>query len=141
MRSGVTARLRRLARHTAMFAVMCVLLSPAWLGPTVGPIARALGAFEHVCACGMAPGTCGCPACARLERERHEHAPRPVLKSSCDRDEGALPAPPLPPCVLPTLVALRDPAVEDVLLVPPAERALLSVADGPPTPPPRGCRL
>ena len=52
-----------------MLVVMLAVTTPLTLGPMRGVLARALGAFDHACACGMAPGTCGCPACARLERE------------------------------------------------------------------------
>jgi hypothetical protein len=132
------SNLRRLARSTRVLVAMLVVLAPIGLGPATGAIARALGALDHACACGMAPGKCGCPACARLERERNrEHAAHPVLKSNCEREGALVPTAPLPPCVLPGQLALDAPGLEQALALPPLTRLHLSESNGPPTPPPR----
>lgn len=121
-----------------MLVAMLAVLAPISLGPATGAIARALGALDHACACGMAPGKCGCPACARLQREReHQSVSRPVLESNCEREGTVLPTAPLPPCILPGELALDAPVLQDALasLVP--TRLHAADRDGPPTPPPR----
>jgi hypothetical protein len=90
-----TARAIQRRIHTACaIAVLVVLAAPAALGAAMTPVLRELGAqSEHVCKCGMAPGRCGCPECARLERERrHERLPVAVatIKTPCDVDGRAL---------------------------------------------------
>jgi hypothetical protein len=140
--SGVLARC---ARHGAAFVALLAMLAPLWLGPATLPLLRALaGDASHTCACGMAPGTCGCPECERLEHERQrEHAPRPyrVLKSACDDQGAPLPSLAVPPCVMPATLALHDARITG--LAPPALLAhdAARVPDGPPTPPPRAARL
>jgi len=130
--------LRRLARSTRGLVAILVVLAPIGLGPATGAIARALGALDHACACGMAPGKCGCPACARLERERTgRHAALPVFKSSCEREGVAVPTAPLPPCVLPGELAVAAPALEETMASPSLARPHPADRDGPPTPPPR----
>jgi len=77
-----------MAALTAAFAI----LAPLLFGPALTPLVHALGAqVEHRCACGMAPGECGCSVCARVERERRESARRPLVRSGCEDDDG-LPA-------------------------------------------------
>src|SRR5580692_5801535 len=128
------SRLRRLARSTRVLVAMLAILAPIGLGPATGAIARALGALDHACACGMAPGKCGCPACARLERERHRQAPEPVLKSNCEREGAVVPTAPLPLCVLPGEIVLDAPVLEEPLAPPPLTRLHPADGDGPPTP-------
>ncbi len=121
--------------------VVCLVaaLAPLWLGPMLTPIEQAFGAVHHVCACGMAVGTCGCPECEELERQHRldEASPRPLLKGDCERNAGLLGAADLPPVVLPAaLGVIPAPAVAELL--PLARRSVVSVPNGPPpTPPPR----
>ena len=132
--------LRRLARNATMMVAMLVVLAPAGLGPSTRAIARALGVFEHACACGMAPGKCGCRACERIERERDHHGPRrprPELESDCEREGAAMPGSALPPCVLPGKIALDVLFVSERAPRPPPASLHLADIDGPPTPPPR----
>lgn len=131
--------LRRLARTATMFVAMLVVLAPLGLGPSAGALARALGVFDHACACGMAPGKCGCPACERLERERERdrQGPRPVLESNCERGGALVLGSAFPPCVLPGALALEAPAVAELPSLPPSTPLHLANAEGPPTPPPR----
>jgi hypothetical protein len=136
------ARSRRVVDAVVGIAVALAVLLPMILGPGLGPVTRALGgASEHLCACGMARGTCGCPECEALERARlREHAPRPypVVRARCAGDDEVLPGyAALPPSL---------PGSQSVLL-PPSPRALaklerpaeaLSCDPSPPaTPPPR----
>jgi hypothetical protein len=121
-----------------MLIAMLVVLAPIGLGPATGAIARALGAFDHACACSMAPGKCGCPACARLEREREQrHGSRPVLESNCEREGALVPTALLPPCVLPGELTVEAPVLHESLTSPPLTRLHPADRDGPPTPPPR----
>ena len=134
-RSGWTRK-----RLWSLVVSLFVVLGPLWLGPAMAPINAALGAHDHVCACGMQAGTCGCPECAEMERERraeHEATAVPVLKGSCSDDDGAAPGSPLPPCVLPaTFVAALIPDVAH--LAPRSALPGVSVeTTEPPTPPPR----
>src|SRR5580658_5074307 len=129
--------LRRLARSARVLVAMLAVLAPIGLGPATGAIAHALGALDHACACGMAPGKCGCPACARIERERSRHGASPVLESNCERDGVVVPIAPLPPCVLPRELALDVSGLEESLASPRLARPHLADRDGPPTPPPR----
>jgi hypothetical protein len=120
-----------------VLVAMLAVLAPIGLGPATGAVARALGALDHACACGMAPGTCGCPACARLERERTRRETNPVLESNCERDGAAVPIAPLPPCVLAGQIALDVPGIEESMASPLLVLVHLVDRDGPPTPPPR----
>jgi hypothetical protein len=105
----------------------------------------ALGAFEHACACGMAPGKCGCPTCERIEHERRtdgpSKAPRPTVKNACEDPRVLLPGAPLPPCVPAGAVALLD-AERTGYRAPPAPGQPAASPDlRPPTPPPRDLLL
>jgi hypothetical protein len=139
VRSAVFAMssLRRLARTATSLVAMLVVLAPAGLGPSAGAIARALGIFDHACACGMAPGKCGCPACERLERERNRQGPRPVLESNCERSGALVPVSAVPPCILPGALALDAPAAAELPSLRPPTPPHLANTDGPATPPPR----
>jgi hypothetical protein len=125
---------------TLLPLLVLALLAFVALGPAVGPFARALGALdEHTCACGMKPGTCGCPACALLLQQGDPaRLPEQVatLGSCDDHTPGSLAAP-LPLGVLPAggvvLVSQRDGSLPRLggSTVPPA------AGPAPPTPPPR----
>jgi hypothetical protein len=115
-----------------------IVLVPIGLGPSLVPVLRAVHEMGHTCACGMTPGKCGCPACARLEQQRHD-GPRaiPILKATCDDDGTTLPAAPLPLCALQSDV-VRPLSLDPTLLsVRPVGSPNVRGADGPPTPPPR----
>ena len=66
------AGLKRLlwSARRASGSVLCLALCLLFLGPTSSAIAGALFPTPHRCACGMVRGQCGCPECARLERQR-----------------------------------------------------------------------
>lgn len=123
------------------YAVLATLAAPAALGPALGPVLRALGAQEtHLCKCGMKPGKCGCPDCARLEHERqlaHRQGAVPALGSHCDDDEativfGALPVAAVASSTVTIPAASRERVAALSSPLPPALRDL-----DPPTPPPR----
>jgi len=130
-------------RHASSLRLLVVAvlaaLSPLWLGAMLLPLEAAYAEAHHVCACGMAVGTCGCPECEALERMRHDdHASAvPLLKGECDRESGLGGGVHLPPGVLPAFLAVVAPSA--VASVPTAvSRGLVSrVAAPPPTPPPR----
>jgi hypothetical protein len=136
-------RLTRSVLHAFSVVLLIVLAAPCALGAAMGPVLRDLAAAnEHVCKCGMKPGTCGCPECDKLERERRaENAPSPVpvLKRHCEDDAPAMPlGAPLPSGVLAASAvdALPLPAGDRV----PVLRAPAFVTSPdvePPTPPPR----
>ena len=136
-RRRARTKLRAVKALVRLMATLLVLV-PIGLGPALVPVLRAVHEMGHTCACGMTPGTCGCPACARLARERqHGSRATPVLKASCDDDGTTLPAAPLPLCALQGDV-LRPFTLDPTLLSPgrvgpPNVRG----ADGPPKPPPR----
>ena len=138
MRSGKLAfcRLRRLVTSTKVLVAMLAIFAPMSLGPATGALARAVGAIHHACACGMAPGKCGCPECERLEREATRRTARPVLEANCER-ETAAPQASWPPCTIPResgVLALDLRGAID--LTSPAQLKPFD-SDGPPTPPPR----
>lgn len=79
----------RLALVVLMGLVLPMALGPAgthWVVQWMGGVAT------HHCACGMKPGTCGCPECARLEAEKLSEAhsasqdPPPALTSDCSHE-------------------------------------------------------
>src|SRR5271170_4470295 len=116
---------RRLVETLAALLVALAVLAPMMLGPALSPLAQALGAVaEHRCACGMAPGTCGCPECARIEHQRlRERAPAPyaVLRSQCERNEVAPGFTALPPVLEapPGSIIARAPTAPASGLAPP----------------------
>jgi hypothetical protein len=96
----IRVRLGRCVRFAVLLATSAVLLAPLLLGPGSAWALRALGGTpEHHCACGMKPGTCGCPECERIEHERNE-AKRPLkyaaLRSSCDDSDAPIASAALP---------------------------------------------
>jgi hypothetical protein len=125
------------------FAIMALLVvaAPAAIGAAMIPLARELGGQQdHLCKCGMRPGRCGCPECARLERERlREREPESALalKSHCDDDATAFAIAQmqstLPPSRTATLPAAPGEPAATITRVPPIARPI----DAPPTPPPR----
>ena len=133
---------RNVARDAAV-ALLRVLVLTALvlvaLGPALGPFARELGAStEHACACGMKPGTCGCPACARLLHQ-DDAAPEGLVAAlgSCDDHGAASPSARLPLALVPpsVVVSPRPPSGIFLPIAPPSW--VPSDSDGPPTPPPR----
>jgi len=132
---------RRLVETLAALLVALAVLAPMMLGPALSPLTQALGgAVEHRCACGMAPGTCGCPECARIEHQRsQERAPAPyaVLRSECERNEVAPGFTALPPALEapPGCWIARAPTARAALLSPPERHS--REATEPVTPPPR----
>jgi hypothetical protein len=139
VRSGKLAffRLRRLVTSTKVLVAMLAIFVPMSLGPATGALARAVGAIDHACACGMAPGRCGCPACLRLERETTRRTARPVLEANCERETAVPRTDSWPPCTIPAEPALL--ALDPQGAIELAIHAQLQPfdSDGPPTPPPR----
>jgi len=131
-----TAALLRLA----LAALVLALLVPLTLGPALRPLARQLGATTpHSCACGMRPGTCGCPECERL-LHGDGTAPVPTEHASlgqCDEHGQAPLAAGLPPAIVPPGVALARSRPGPLLTAVPPPSSRPRVADAPPTPPPR----
>jgi len=141
---GLPARVRQLVSTAVGVVLALVLLAPMLLGPAAGPLTQAMGGeAKHLCACGMVEGTCGCPECARLERQRHrdrDEAPKayPVLKSQCGGDDVPVAFAPLPvvaPATFPTPSVPKAPLVASDALAPIAPWASLEPIK-PPTPPP-----
>jgi hypothetical protein len=128
--------LRWLRLAWALVALVAIVV-PAALGPATGVVLRRLGAeMTHVCKCGMKAGTCGCPECARLERDAHRSASAPAWKRECDDDEPAF-ASALPDAVVP---AGSSAAPAFFVVAPPRTDfglPLVHPEDEPPTPPPR----
>jgi hypothetical protein len=140
---GALRALAHWARMAGAVVTLLVVAMPAAFGATLGPVVRGLGgSIEHVCKCGMPAGKCGCPACARVERERlreQQPDPLPTLKSPCNDD-----APPMPlGAALPAGVLAASSS--GTLSVPRGDRIPVDAAtsihtstkDQPPTPPPR----
>jgi hypothetical protein len=129
----------RRAQLAWALVTLLVVAAPAAFGPALDPVLRLLGQAGHVCQCGMEPGTCGCPECAKLARQRLAEQPRdaaPSLEKACAQNAAIRMA------ALPTGVtaagpaALRAPRGERVPMHrAPAVRAGTDVE--PPTPPPR----
>lgn len=137
----VAKALRRWARYAGAVATLVALAAPAALGPALHAVLDPLGAsHEHGCKCGMTPGQCGCPECARAEQERlRDRAPSAVLalKGGCDDGAPALPMAALPSGTLPApCLFLPAPRGERLSRVH-APGAPLDRAADPPTPPPR----
>ncbi|HEY1696065.1 MAG TPA: hypothetical protein VGG39_28055 [Polyangiaceae bacterium] len=130
-------------RYAVSVVTLIAIATPCALGGATGPLVRALADAEtHVCKCGMKPGTCGCPECARLERARradHAPSPVPVLKRRCDDDAPAMPlGEQLPTGVLPaTVTAALEPSCGERSPVAAALTFVPAVDLSPPTPPPR----
>jgi hypothetical protein len=134
--------LRQWLRVACAVVTLVVIAAPAALGGALSPVLRQLAEVGHVCKCGMTPGKCGCPECARLERERlseRQPAPEPTLKRDCDDEAPAMPlGAALPAGVVAavstsTLPVPRGERIPVVLSTSPHP----STSDEPPTPPPR----
>jgi hypothetical protein len=134
-------RSRRLVDAILGIALALAVLAPLLLGPALVPLTRALGgADEHLCACGMAPGTCGCPECEKLEHARlAERAPRPypVVKGQCGGDEVAPGYAALPAATPPSDGVLLAPSPRALLALERPATALSRDPTEPSTPPPR----
>ncbi len=139
MTASLLHALRRLRVGLAI-AVLVAIAVPVGLGPAGGRILRVLGAQAHLCKCGMKPGTCGCPECARLEQARLDDrtpCPIPAMRRHCDDKApvvgllGAALALPIPFSNLPLAGFEKQPCRRAV------DVARLEPAIGPPTPPPR----
>jgi hypothetical protein len=134
---------RRLARDVAgtlgPLLVLALLVLVA-LGPALGPLARELGADDaHACACGMKPGTCGCPACARLlgQDDPGRLPERVAVLGACDdHGQGHL-FTPLPLGLVPPGAVVAVSPRGGVLLSLSRSTWVPSEGDAPPTPPPR----
>lgn len=133
----------RWLRVACAVVTLVVLAAPAALGSAMDPVLRMLGdTHGHLCKCGMAPGKCGCPDCARAEQERlseHRAEATPTLKRHCDDEAPAMPLGAALPAgvlaasgtsTLPVPRGDRVPVVTRAALVPSADQE-------PPTPPPR----
>lgn len=121
---------------------MLALIAPVWLGPAMMPLVHALGGDpSHNCACGMKRGTCGCPTCAALERERAHVSANPVVRNTCDDDEVA-PTPTAAPCV-PAFTSGLVVASSSVRAAAPifTPQPIGHNLDEPPTPPPRSANV
>ena len=120
--------------------VIGLVLAPLALGPAFSPLVMALGGGpEHICACGMKQGTCGCPECEQLTSpDAHPTAPLThAVLGSCD-DHGRRPlGGGLPPAIVPASLALVTYGLSDVLPATPAPRGSSHPPAPPPTPPPR----
>jgi hypothetical protein len=122
-------------------ATLVVIALPAALGPTWGPILRALGEqTTHVCKCGMKAGTCGCPECARLEHEREDAkraCPVPAVRRACDDEGPAFAFGDMPLAVVPVIARVPVTPSLGAALRPDEMTVLRGVEAKPPTPPPR----
>lgn len=119
---------------------LAVGLSSLWLGPLLVPLERAVAESRHVCACGMAPGTCGCPECARVERERlsaHTSRPYAVLQGECDHNSVLLGGAQAFPALLPAAIGVRLPDPSGLVAQRPIPALRSLGPPAPPTPPPR----
>ena len=102
---GARARWAHAIAQIGFFVAVVTLAAttaPLLLGPALTPLVRALGTqWDHLCACGMTAGKCGCAACAQLTQERRTAAPSPLAsfaRSGCDDDdEGVAASPSLAP--------------------------------------------
>jgi hypothetical protein len=133
----------------ALWVVLVAALSPLWLGPALTPVLVAVAEAHHVCACGMAVGTCGCPECDRVEHDRLSRTdgvskvprPYPVLKGECDQGQAVLSTVAVPPSVIPASFSLAD-VITGTMLETPAPAVLASLEpQRPPLPPPRGSQI
>ena len=128
------------ARHGLLTLLgLLAMLAPLWLGPMLVPIEQAIADSHHVCACGMAVGTCGCPECDDLLRQAREGAPPvcPMLKGECGRGTPLVGAASLPPVLPPGLALdLEVPRAVTLLEAAPVLPLFSRAPPPPPTPPP-----
>jgi len=139
-RSTALLALRAEALLRRLVLVIGLVLAPLALGPAFSPLVMALGGGpDHLCACGMKQGTCGCPECEQLASpDAHPTAPltHAVLGSCDDHGRGSI-AGGLPPCVVPASLAVLT--YRSSRLVPVTQDPVVNAHSGgpPPTPPPR----
>jgi hypothetical protein len=116
------------------FAVML----PVALGPARTPIERALGGEpSHACACGMKRGTCGCPECERVEREKETVSKHIAVRNACEDDDGFVRAPATPLVIVPNAALVVARATSVTRELPSASSLDSQLAREPSTPPPR----
>ncbi|MDP9002164.1 MAG: hypothetical protein M3O46_18890 [Myxococcota bacterium] len=130
----------RLARDAVALVSMLVLVSPIWLGPAMSFVSREMARPQHLCACGMAMGKCGCPTCARIAQQgdRETGSKRcPAVKMTCDDENASLSSSSPLMCDLPREIGIVA-SVTNELMSPPMLAHRLSLdAERPPIPPPR----
>jgi hypothetical protein len=128
-------------RLACAVATLMTIAAPAALGPAMATMLDQLGSMhEHVCKCGMAPGKCGCPDCAKDEQQRlhaRGHQVAPVLKSGCNQDAPAIQLAALPPASVPAAGAVLPIPRGERLTLDPVSCPPLDRDVDPPTPPPR----
>jgi hypothetical protein len=134
-------RARRAIRLAMTVAVAVLLAAPLLCGNAFGAWLRIVTPEAvHMCACGMKAGTCGCPACDLLEKQRvAEHAPKPfpVLRSQCNDDAEILPTGAVPPCTIASPAFVVAPSEPLVLVDPPPPLVHSRERLEPSKPPPR----
>ncbi len=142
MRLDLRRRLHRALARLCVGVVAVVLAAPLLLGSAFGAAVAGLGDHDdHFCACGMKPGTCGCPACARLgklrqESKAHDHA-HVVARSSCDDSPAPPGVPSLPEGVLPATFEIAPAPSVSRIALPPVHDGHGRGRDRPLVPPPR----
>jgi hypothetical protein len=136
----------RVIQRLQVALVLLVAAAPLLLGSAFGAAVTALGAEgDHFCACGMEPGTCGCPACAKLGKLRAESRAHDrqnvVARSSCDDSPAPPGVPSLPESLVPESLFVSAPS-SSRLDPPPCPAAPLERGRArPPTPPPRSSEI
>jgi len=126
-------------RLVCVVVTFLTVAAPTALGAAIGPLGGDFG-HEHVCKCGMAPGKCGCPECARAEQDRlrdRAQSRLPVLKTQCDQDGSTIPFTALPQSPLPPTTSMPPIAGRERAILTAAVANLDSRSPEPPTPPPR----
>lgn len=142
MRSDLRRLAHRALARACAAVVAVVLAAPLLLGSAFGATLAQLGDHDdHFCACGMKPGTCGCPACARLGKLRAESKAHDrehvVARSSCDDSPAPPGVPSLPEGVVPASFEIaRAPSTLHVPAAPPPDSRGRG-RDRPALPPPR----
>jgi hypothetical protein len=135
---------RAVVRHAVALVAALVVAAPLVFGPAFAWALHAMGGeAEHLCACGMKQGTCGCPECERLtaqkQAEKKDAAiPYRTFKRACsDDDDTTIPVSPLPPAV-PSVLAAAPPKTPVLFTaIAPAAAVVSRDRAAPPPPPPR----
>jgi hypothetical protein len=124
-------------RLALLWVMTALALAPMWLGPLLVSIETAVAEAQHVCACGMPKGTCGCPECER-EQRMNEGARGPMLKGACDPDGSPVVWTDAPPVHgAPLLVTFAGPPGPLLATATPPPGVRSALSPPPPTPPPR----
>lgn len=136
----------RAIQRLQLALILVVTAAPLLLGSAFGAAVTALGAEgDHFCACGMEPGTCGCPACAKLGKLRAESRAHDlqhvVARSSCDDSPAPPGVPSLPESVVPASTFISPASSSYLRAAPPPTPPLERGRARPPTPPPRSSKL